>query len=236
MITFNYCPDDGSLRRFLPPLIAVCLVLAAPLTALARIIPPPPAEIVKTLTDIGDLELVRALQPLQLTAAQIETLLLPMKQVLDGGEKERKTDYDALRALSADVTKARDAALKGDPIPTDLDEKIRKASEASADRFLAVKKAAVSKIYNMALVTLSDAQKEEVVRQVTKMLDGRRPIPTEFKDKPNLAPKDKIQEAALGVYTERILILERVPEILAKMKPAILPPAEAVKPGAAAKP
>ena len=228
MMTLKYQP----LFPWIAPLIliAVALTISVGLTGRANAAPPLPADVQKTLYEIGDLELIRALQPLKLTAAQIETLSKPMKEILASGEKERKADYDAILALAAEVTKARAAALGGEPIPADMDAKVRKASEASSERFEAAKKTAISKIYNLALTTLDDPQKEEIVRQVIKMLEGRRPIPKEFKDKPNLAPKDKVQEVALGIYTERVLILERVPEILSKMKPAVLPPPDAAKP------
>lgn len=182
-------------------------------------IPPPPADVQKTLYEIGDFELIKALAPLRLTASQIERLNKTLNEILKGGEGQRKTDYEAVRALAAEVSKARDVALNGEPVPAELTAKIQKASDGAVSRYEAAKRSAITTVFGAASAILTDEQKDEVVAQVTKMI-GRKPIPAEFAKKPNLAPPDKVRDVALGVYTERILILERIPELLAKMKPA----------------
>ncbi len=182
-------------------------------------IPPPPSDVQKTLNEIGDLELIQSLSALKLTATQIQRLNKPLKEILAGGDGQRKMDYEAVRSIAADVAKAREAALNGEPVPAEVTAKVLKTSDASSARYEAVKKSAVTTVTAAASAILTDTQKDEIVTQVTKAL-GRKPIPREFARKPNLAPPDQVRELALAIYAERLLIMERIPEILSKLKPA----------------
>jgi hypothetical protein len=197
--------------------------------------PPPaaaptlPADVQKVLTQIGDLNLLKVIAPLHLTAEQIDKLLVPMRAISTEGEAKRKQDYEALRALADDVAKARTDALAGTPVPDEVGVKVAKASNASEDRYAAAKKDAIARIFAVAKETLTPTQKDEVEAEVTKMYGGRRLVPREYKDRPSAAPKEAVQDLALSAFVEQVLIMDRTAVLLGEMKSASSPPAATEK-------
>jgi hypothetical protein len=179
-----------------------------------------PADVQKVLTQIGDLNLLKIIAPLQLTPDQIDKLLVPMHAIAAEGEAKRKMDYEALRALADDVAKARTEALTGAAVPDEVDRKVVKASGASEDRYNAAKKDAIARIFAVAKESLTPTQKDQVEAQVTQMLGGRRLIPREYRDRPSQAPKEAVRDLALSAFVERVLILDRTAVLLSEMKSA----------------
>jgi hypothetical protein len=179
-----------------------------------------PADVQTILSHIGDLNILKVLVPLHLTAGEIEKLLVPMRAIAAEGEAKRKQDYEALRSLADDVKKARSDALNGDAVPGEVEQKVIKASNASEDRYAAAKKDAIARIVAVAKETLTPAQKDQVEAQVTQMLGGRRLVPREYRDRPSQAPKEVVQDLALSAFVERVLILDRTAELLSEMKSA----------------
>lgn len=179
-----------------------------------------PADVQKVLNDIGDLDLLKALVPLRLTAAQIEKLQVPLKAIASDNAERRKTDYDALKGIAADLAKAREAALSGDPIPQEVENKIIQTFNAADDRFAKAKQAAIDKVFAVVKDAFNSDQKDEMERQVGKLLGGKRLIPKEYANDPKKAPKDAVQDLAVKLFVERILIADRMTDLLTQLKPA----------------
>lgn len=185
----------------------------------------PPADIEKVFSDIGDLDLLKALVPLHLTATQLEKLQVPLKEIVADNVERRKTDYEALRGIAAEVTKARESALAGETITTDLENKILRVFNTADDRFAKAKQDAINKVFAVTKDVFTADQKDEVERQVGKMLGGKRLIPKEYRNDPKKAPKEAVQDLAIQMYIERILIADRTADLLSKLKP-VTPPAK----------
>ena len=216
---------------------AVCACAAAPLPCRAQkeAAPPAsspapaavPADVVKTLTDISDLSLLRAMLPVKWKPAQIDKVLAPLQAVRSEGDTRRKADEAALRALSGEVAKAHEAAVKnGTPVPAETEAKIIKTFDDSNKRFLAAKKSALDRVLPVLQVNLTGDQKTIIKNYVEdKMLDGKKFSP---KAKP-----DAIENAALELYIERILLDDRSIALLTLLRssspatpPADAPPAD----------
>jgi hypothetical protein len=188
----------------------------------------PPADVQKTLNEIGDLDILKALVPLKLTPEQIEKLREVLGTVAAAGEAKRKADNDAIRALATDVSKARTEALAGGDISAELEQRVLKAFGDVEKRFAETKKEAVNAIYGVARPLLTETQKDEIDRQVVKMLGGKRLVPKEYQKDPKKAPKEALQDLSLAYYIERILLYDRTRDLLSKIKPATTAaPAEA---------
>jgi hypothetical protein len=201
--------------------LAVALSFIFP-TAVFALQPPatvPPADVQKVLSDIGDLDLLKALVPLRLTAVQIEKLQVPLKAIAADNAARRKTDYDALKGISADLAKAREASLNGEPVSQDVENKILLTLNAADDRFAKAKQAAIDRVFAVVKDTFSSDQKDEMERQVGKMLGGKRLIPKEYANDPKKAPKDAVQDLAVQLFVERILIADRISDLLTQLKP-----------------
>jgi hypothetical protein len=180
----------------------------------------PPPDVQKTLDHIGDLDILKALNPLKLTAEQIEKIVEVLKSVAATGETKRKEDNETFRALAAEVAKARESALQGGEITTELEQKVIKAFGDVEKRFTDTKKEAVNRVYGVTRPLLTDAQKEEIDRQVVKLLGGKRLIPREYQKDPKKAPKEVLQDMSLAYFIERILLFDRTRDLLTKIKPA----------------
>jgi len=201
---------------------------------------PPAADVQKTLTDIGDLSLLRALLPVKLQATQIDKLLPPLQTIRGEGATRRKADEAALRGLSAEVAKAHAAAIaQSTPVPTETEAKIVKTFNESDKRFADAKKNAIERILPIMQVNLSSEQRATIKSYVEdKMLDGKK-----FSSK---AKPDAVENAALEIYIERILLDERSIAVLTLLRgaassapatdsapPASTPPAAPTAPPAA---
>ena len=216
--------------------LVVCAAYAAPLPARAQkeaappVAAPVPADVVKTLTDISDLSLLRALLPVKWKPAQIDKVLLPLQTVRSEGDTRRKADEAALRAVSGEVAKAHEAAVKnGTPTPAETEAKIIKTFDDSNKRFLAAKKSAIDRILPVLQVSLTGDQKTTIKNYVEdKMLDGKKFSP---KAKP-----DAIENAALELYIERILLDDRSMALLTLLRSSSSSPAASATPSADAPP
>ena len=208
------------------PIVFATLTAALPFTLSAPVYavqPPantPPADIRKVLSDIGDLDLLKALVPLHLTASQAGKLQVPLKEIASGNAARRKTDYEALRALATDLAKTREAALSGEEVPQETESKVLQTFNAADDRFAKAKQEAISKVLAVVKDVFTSDQKDEVERQVGKLLGGKRLIPKEYRNDPKKAPKDAVQDLALQMFVERILIADRTVDLLSQLKPA----------------
>jgi hypothetical protein len=187
-------------------------------TVKAQSVPTPPADVQKVVSEIGDLDLLKALVPLRLTASQIEKLQVPLKEIAADNEARRKADYEALRGIATDIKNARDAALKGDTVSKEVENRVLQVFSAADDRFAKSKKQAIDKIFTVVKESWTSDQKDEVERQIGKLLGGKRLIPKEYRNDPKKAPKDAVQDLALQMYIERILIADRVAEILTHLQ------------------
>ena len=227
-------------NRFPPCFFAAVLLfaassLAAPAAFAQKDAAPPaappadsvPADVQKTLIDIGDLSLLRALLPVKLTPSQIDKILTPLQALQTEGAARRKTNETALRALSAEVAKARDAALKtGETVPADIEAKIVKAFAEADKRYAEAKKAAIDRVLPVVQNNLTAEQKTVIKNYVEeKMLQGKK-----FSAK---AKPDAIENAALEIYIDRIFLDDRSIPVLTLLKktpapetpPAANPPA-----------
>jgi hypothetical protein len=206
-------------------LIVAMFFLGGVRTAVAQQPPQqPPADIQKVFNEVADLDLLKALAPLRLTEDQIRKLVDIMKSAAALGEQKRKEDYAAWRALAEDVAKARQEALNGTEISAEVEARIVKGISESEKRVQDLRQEGASRIWSVVRETLTAAQKDEIEKQASKMLGGKRLVPREFKDNPAKAPKEAVQDLMLMVYVERILASDRAINLLGKIKPASAPP------------
>ena len=198
--------------------VTLGLIFTCPLPAARAQTPPPPADVQKILLDIDDLGLLKALVPLRLTNEQIDKLLVPMKEVVEGNPARRKVDHDALRAIAADLAKARADALAGEPVPPEIENKVTSVLSAASSRFTKNKQDAVVKVQTVAWDVFTPEQKDEIERQVGKWMGGKRLVPREYRNDPKKAPKDAVQGLAVQAFVESVLIGDRSAEILPLLK------------------
>jgi Spy/CpxP family protein refolding chaperone len=224
----NYVVIPTMLRTSLPTpvsftaTIVTALLLTVPVRSANAQTPSaaPPPDVQKTLNDIGDLDILKALVPLKLTAEQIEKLRDVLNAVAATSESKRKADHETIRALSAEVSKARTEALAGADISSELEQRVLKAFSEVDQRFAEAKKEAVNQVYAVARPLLTDTQKDEIDRQVVKMLGGKRLVPKEYQRDPKKAPREALLDLSLAYYIERILLFDRARDLLSKIKPA----------------
>lgn len=189
----------------------------------------PPADVQKVLDGIADLDLLKAVAPLKLTEDQIRKLVDIMKSAAALGEQKRKEDHAAWRTLLEDVEKAREEALNGGEIPAEVEARILKVLKDSEKRVEDLRKEGAGRIWSVAREVLTATQKDEIEKQTSKMLGGKRLVPREFKDNPAKAPKEAVQDLMLMLYVERILANDRAIGLLGRIKPAPAAPADAGK-------
>ncbi len=178
----------------------------------------PPPDVQKVMGEIADLDLLKVLQPLKLTKDQREKLLVPLREAVKVGAARRKEDYDGLRALGAEIAKARTEAINGASIPADLEAKVTKTVIASDERANAARKQAVASIGAVANDILTSEQKDAMEKLVGKALGGKRLVPAKYRANPNSAPKAEVQALALAFYVEQVLLNERAVDLLTQMK------------------
>ena len=215
---------------FLPASIGVALAisLALPSSAGAQaIVTVPPADVQKTMDQIGDLDLLVALTPLKLTPPQIDTLLTLLKSIAREGEAKTKKDYELVRALAADVTKARTGMLAGKPLDTDLEARINKTNMEMEARYEAARADAAIRIAQTLKETLTPEQAALVAGQFAKINKGHLVLPASLRNSTPQKTKDYINGLALESFASRILLPERAIALLTALK---TPPAESNTP------
>ncbi len=187
----------------------------------------PPADVQKVLGYIADLDLLKVLAPLKLTSEQSQKILVPLRAAAALGATRRKEDYDALRALATDAAKIRTEALTGTPVPATFEARVGKAVADSEEKAAQARKNATAQILPVLRDVLTSEQKDEMERQVGKLLGGKRLIPAKYRNNPNQAPKEEVQDLAMGVFVERVLLNDRMPSLLGQLRPAASAPAPA---------
>lgn len=186
---------------------------AAPPGGTTPAAPPVPADVQKAYLDIADLSLLRALVPVKLKTDQIDKILAPLQTIRAEGATRRKADETALRAVAAEVAKARDAALMQTPVPPETEAKIVKLFDDADKRFASAKKAAIDRVLPVLQANLTSEQRGVIKTYVEdKMLDGKK-----FSTK---AKPDAVENAALELYIERVLLDERSIEVLTRLRAA----------------
>ncbi len=88
-----------------------------------------------------------------------------------------------------------------------------------ATEIAVAKQKAISDILVVVKAQLTDDQKTNIEAQIEKFLGGKR-VPKEYAKDPSKAPAGVVQDLALRAYIDRVLLDERTPDLLAKMKPA----------------
>lgn len=182
-----------------------------------------PADIQKTMDSISDLDLLKALIPLKLTADQIQKLTTVMKEAVDAMESRRKEEFAAWRSIADDVAKAREDALNGVNVTPEVEAKILKAITESEKRSVAARQDAVARIFAVAREIFTPEQKDLIEQQTSKMLGGKKLVPPQYRNNPSRAPKEEVQNLMLQVFIERIFLFERTLLVLGKMKSADAP-------------
>ncbi len=113
-------------RWVLACLVAATAMAGGPRRAVAQT-DAPPAEVQALLDQISDIDKMRVLGPVKLTAEQLDKLIPAVKEALDTCKK-RVDDAAAapLRDMVKEIKDVRAKVVAGAPIPKDFDEKIKK--------------------------------------------------------------------------------------------------------------
>lgn len=215
------CPSHRRAPRLLLQAALVALIGTAPAVRAQEKPAPPTAPAANPMTvvmHINDLGLLKAIGPLNLTQGQIDGLLAILKQVAKDAEARVRQDEDVLRALAADVDKARVEALAGGPISTELETRVQKISRDAEQRQRAAKDLAVRRILGVAKTVLTPAQRDLISAQSEKALGGKL-VPREFRQDPAKAPKEAVLDLATAKFIEMVLLNDRAIDVLSRMKP-----------------
>lgn len=89
-----------------------------------------PEEVMALFNDITDIDKMRVLNPLKLTAVQLDKLISTIRASQESFN--RRLDAAAIppiRAIAKEIRETRQKLLKGGEIPKDFDEKVRKLHE-----------------------------------------------------------------------------------------------------------
>jgi hypothetical protein len=193
------------------------LLLALPALAQGTSKPPTPPTAAQLREQIDDLGLLKSLLPLQLTSAQIEALLPPMRSASAAAASLKKQSDETVLSLESEITKAYAAALAGKPLPESLEKKTTEATKATAERFVSARRKAIDDIFAVAKVQLTAPQKKEVEKQCIAFYGGKR-VPAQYKENPDKAPREVVLDLALKGYIEQMFLLDRVLFLLEKMR------------------
>ncbi|MBC7808977.1 MAG: hypothetical protein H7145_22820 [Akkermansiaceae bacterium] len=168
--------------------------------------------------DLYDLVLLRSLQNVNLSEEQIIAMAKAVKEILDADKARRTKDDDAMREIAAEVKKARDGAVNGEPIPTEIETKFVEIQKTIVARVGSAKRESVEKILGVLWPTLTDAQKAEMDKQSIALYGGKR-VPAAYRSKPKDAPREEVLKLAAGAFVENFLLDDRMPTLLASLKP-----------------
>lgn len=168
--------------------------------------------------DLYDLALLRSLQSVNPTEEQIKAMAKVVKGTLESDKARRAKDDDAMREIAADVKKARDGAIGGEPIPTAIETRFIEIQKTIVARIGTAKRESVEKILAVLWPTLTDAQKAEMDKQSIAFYGGKR-VPAAYRSKPKEAPREDVLKLAAGAFIENVLLDDRMPTLLESLKP-----------------
>ena len=168
--------------------------------------------------DLYDLALLRDLQVVNFDTDQIKVLQTVVKETLDADKARRKKDDDAMRDIAADVRKARDGAVAGEPIPVELVSRCAEIQKAVLARVGTAKREAVEKILAALYPMLTATQKTEMDKQSVLFYGGKR-VPAAYRADPKKAPREEVLKLAAGAFVENVLLDDRMPTLLESLKP-----------------
>src|SRR2546425_3157940 len=90
--------------------------------AQSNVVPP---EFSALLNDVNDIDKLRVINPLKLKGDQLDLLLSTLKAYqIEYNKALADAIVPPLKELAKDIKETRVKMLKGDPIPSDLDEKV----------------------------------------------------------------------------------------------------------------
>lgn len=177
------------------------------------------AEAQAVLIQINDLGVLRALAPLKLTRDQIDTLIAVTRALYVEAEKRRGQDAEALRALGPDARRYFEAGLRGEEIPAEIDERAGKVFKDIETRNAAAKRNATGRLLIVLKEDFTPAQKAHVEAASVKVFGGKR-VPKEYAQDPSRAPREVVQDLALAAFAERVLLNDRIVEVLTRLRAA----------------
>ena len=178
----------------------------------------PPGNAAAVLANINDLGLLKALQPVKLTSEQAAKLVPVLREVADQSKALVRQDEEALRALAADVERARTEALAGTPVPAELEARVEATAKAAEARRKKARAAAIGRILGALKSTLTPEQLAGIAGSVEKVL-GVKLVPPRYKQAPDKAPREAVQDLAVAYFVEQVLLNDRAVDMVAQMKP-----------------
>lgn len=179
---------------------------------------PPATDPNAVRRDLYDLALLRSLQSVSLTQEQITAMAKVVKVTLETDKARRAKDDEAMREIAADVKKARDGAVDGEPIPPELEARFAEIQKAVIARIGTAKREAVEKILAILWPTLTEEQKSEMDKQSIAFYGGKR-VPAAYRSKPKEAPREEVLKLSAGAFVENILLEDRTATLLESLKP-----------------
>jgi hypothetical protein len=189
--------------------VLVCL-LAAALSAATRTAraqaEPPPAEVQALFDDISDIDKLRVLGPLKLTAEQLDKLIPVVKETQTTYNKKLAEAAAApLREMAREIKAVKAKVLAGAEIPKDFDEKVKKAQADVVKR--------QARDSERAITAISDALTSLLTKtQRSTLLALAKPV----------APKDSTEDDLVRFYVVgAFLQYGRIVPLLEEMRKAV---------------
>jgi hypothetical protein len=187
----------------------------------ANAAPPPgvliPADVQKTMDQIGDLDLLVALTPLRLSKEQADKAAAALEAIARSGGEIDAQGNASIRAVAADVAKARADGLAGTPPDSDATARINKALDEIGKRAAATHTAAINRAVTALKDILTPEQVKAIKVQYAGWVGGKITVPGKYRDDPE-KQKAYINDMALGAFTERILLNQRAIGLLHVIK------------------
>ena len=167
-----------------------------------------PKELVAVVTDVSDIESLRALNPLKLTAEQLGKIEEAVRKAGENHAKKIATAAAPLQAMGPEIRELRKKLLTGGEVPEDFDKRGAKIQEA----FVAKREAEKNK----TLKSLSDSVKEILTKdQVAKAIAVSKKL-TKRDGKPTMQGSDDqffnffIQSVLIDYYPNILPLLDEM--------------------------
>jgi hypothetical protein len=127
------------------------------------------------------------------------------------------------------VAKARAEALAGTPVPPELEARVAATAKAAEARRKKARTAAIGRILGALKAGLTSEQVAGIAARAEKVLGGKL-VPPQYRQTPDKAPKEAVQDLAVAYFVEQVLLNDRAIDVVSQMKPTAAGPAATAAP------